>query len=230
MDIQSLLTLQEIDGRLRDLAIELKQLPKRRSDAKNRLNDAAAAVEKAQASLDALKHAAATFGEDARRNRDHASKVSQSQIELRSMKAFKASAIEIDKAQAAADEAAQKLNQTNDSITPEEMRLRDAEISYKQENQIVQEMLDGLAERKAAIESEQAKVEAEREAAVKAVDQDDLDYYNRLRKTRWPAIVTFNHAGSVCTGCNLRQPPSVEQQVRRNDNLVFCQSCGRILY
>jgi predicted nucleic acid-binding Zn-ribbon protein len=33
-----------------------------------------------------------------------------------------------------------------------------------------------------------------------------------------------------CTACHVRLRPTVEQQVRRNDALVQCDSCQRLLF
>lgn len=230
MDIQPLLTLQEIDGRLRDLDKEIKSMPKRKIEAQKRLAVAAAAVDHAKSAFEILSRAESSYGEEARKQKERAEKAAQNQIALRSMKAFKASALEIDKAEAAAAEATSKFATTHDNLTPQELRLRDAEMTYEQENQLVQEMLDGLSGRKAALEAEQIKVATEREEAVKGINVQDLRYYERLKITRWPSVSEFNRSTGVCAGCNLVQPPSVAQQIRRNDKIVICQSCGRILY
>jgi len=36
--------------------------------------------------------------------------------------------------------------------------------------------------------------------------------------------------GDLCTACHVRLRPAVTQQVRRNSDLVACDSCQRILY
>jgi predicted nucleic acid-binding Zn-ribbon protein len=36
--------------------------------------------------------------------------------------------------------------------------------------------------------------------------------------------------GETCTACHVRLRPHVAQMVRRNDGIVPCDSCQRILY
>jgi predicted nucleic acid-binding Zn-ribbon protein len=36
--------------------------------------------------------------------------------------------------------------------------------------------------------------------------------------------------GEICAACHVRQRPPVAQQIRRNDAIVQCDSCQRILY
>jgi predicted nucleic acid-binding Zn-ribbon protein len=37
-------------------------------------------------------------------------------------------------------------------------------------------------------------------------------------------------SNGVCNACHVRLRPHIEQQVRRNDSIVQCDSCQRILY
>jgi predicted nucleic acid-binding Zn-ribbon protein len=36
--------------------------------------------------------------------------------------------------------------------------------------------------------------------------------------------------GGICTVCHVRLRPQVFNEVRRNDSLIQCESCNRILY
>jgi predicted nucleic acid-binding Zn-ribbon protein len=36
--------------------------------------------------------------------------------------------------------------------------------------------------------------------------------------------------GETCSACHVRQRPQVAQVVRRNEDIVQCESCQRILY
>jgi predicted nucleic acid-binding Zn-ribbon protein len=36
--------------------------------------------------------------------------------------------------------------------------------------------------------------------------------------------------GELCTACHVRLRPAMVQLVRRNDDIVTCDSCQRILY
>ena len=36
--------------------------------------------------------------------------------------------------------------------------------------------------------------------------------------------------GELCEACHVRLRPHVTQQIRRNDSIVQCESCQRILY
>jgi predicted nucleic acid-binding Zn-ribbon protein len=120
-------------------------------------------------------------------------------------------------------------------LTPTERELERARAFEAAEDVAVQETLSALDARKAEVEAAAAEVAARREAIGTEVPEEQRRYYERLRLIRWPCAVPYNRVDGVCTGCNLVQPPSVTQMVLHADKkpdakLVYCPSCGRILY
>lgn len=86
-----------------------------------------------------------------------------------------------------------------------------------------------LAAEQDALGRELARLTADRERETRALDARTLALYEQLRKGR-RGVAVASMAGSVCTACHVRLRPSVEQQIRRNDSIVQCDSCQRILY
>ena len=82
------------------------------------------------------------------------------------------------------------------------------------------------------LESLSAKIErqnAEREAALASVDQDDQTQYEALRKRLSGKAIVLVHEGS-CSACGLVLAHSVQQSIRSGSELIRCNQCGRILY
>ena len=53
-------------------------------------------------------------------------------------------------------------------------------------------------------------------------------YEQLLKQRRMIAVAPID--GELCTACHVRLRPAVAQQIRRNDDIVQCDSCQRILY
>jgi predicted nucleic acid-binding Zn-ribbon protein len=82
------------------------------------------------------------------------------------------------------------------------------------------------------LESLSAKLErlnAEREAALASVDQDDQTQYEALRKRLGGKAIVLVHEGS-CSACGLVLAHSIQQSIRSGSELIRCNQCGRILY
>jgi predicted nucleic acid-binding Zn-ribbon protein len=52
--------------------------------------------------------------------------------------------------------------------------------------------------------------------------------YERILKVKKDSGVA-NLIGDVCQGCFSRVPPQHAHEVRRNDTILTCEACGRIL-
>jgi predicted nucleic acid-binding Zn-ribbon protein len=89
---------------------------------------------------------------------------------------------------------------------------------------------------KAALGSERSTLDAdlktrdaERAAQRAGVDARALAMYDQLLKGR-RGIAVSRMEGEICTACHVRLRPHVTQNIRRNAELVQCESCQRILY
>ena len=112
------------------------------------------------------------------------------------------------------------------------------------------ELNAALKRAEAALKAAQAKVAAERsaiESDVKAQEaavaecnaararlvgalenKNVIDTFQRIAKVRGTAVARAE--GERCTICQVRLRPAVFAEVRRNESIVQCDSCNRILY
>lgn len=68
-----------------------------------------------------------------------------------------------------------------------------------------------------------------RKALAATIAADDLTLYLDLRK-RLHGLAVARIENGICSACQVGVPTSKHQQARQGDTLVFCSSCGRILY
>ena len=144
-------------------------------------------------------------------------------------KEFQAYNLEIAKIEAEIDSYEARLIAALDDVGPHKGTLAEREGKLAEEQASVNAYFAELDARLAEIKAEMATQKTARGDAVKQVQPRALLYYERLSVKRWPVVVQLQ-ADGVCKGCNLLQPPSIAQMVRRNPEMVVCQMCGRILY
>jgi predicted nucleic acid-binding Zn-ribbon protein len=84
------------------------------------------------------------------------------------------------------------------------------------------------AERK-QIEADLARLAGERSTAAATIEPRTLALYEQLLKGR-KGVALAQMTGDICEACHVRLRPHVTQQVRRNDSVVQCDNCQRILY
>lgn len=74
-----------------------------------------------------------------------------------------------------------------------------------------------------------AKKLVEREALVKGIPREMLAAYNRVYKRgNGRAVVPI--IDGICQECHLQIPPQHFNELRRNDKLMVCVNCNRIIY
>ena len=228
--VQPLLDLQVIDGRIRDLQQEIRDIPQRKAQEQERLNSARETLARAQVEW---KNAQLRVNEaelEVKARRDNIQSIKQNQVLLKTNKEFQMYNLEIAKIEGEIDSYEARELAAMDDVIPVKHRVAEADAKLKEEQSVVDGYVAELSARLAAVQAELAAAEAERAEAAKRVTPQFMLYYERLRTKRWPVVVSLQVTDCVCNGCHLVQPPSVGQMVRRNQGIVPCQMCGRILY
>jgi predicted nucleic acid-binding Zn-ribbon protein len=74
-----------------------------------------------------------------------------------------------------------------------------------------------------------SRMEAEREAALANVEQQDLKLYDNLRKQAGGIAIALLQEGN-CSACGLGLAQSIQQSIRSGSELIKCGQCSRVLY
>ena len=97
--------------------------------------------------------------------------------------------------------------------------------------------LDRMAERVGRALPAVSELAAEREEAdgqrgslAADLPTDDLQRYERLRRTKAGTAIALVDNGRVCVSCRMTLTTNVMRQLRDKSRQVSCSACGRILY
>ncbi len=71
-------------------------------------------------------------------------------------------------------------------------------------------------------------LKAEREKVTAQVDRDFLKKYRTLKQARGQAVAEMQNG--TCTGCHMAIPPQLNIRVLKQEEIVTCPNCHRILY
>ncbi|MEK7405792.1 MAG: C4-type zinc ribbon domain-containing protein [Acidobacteriota bacterium] len=110
-----------------------------------------------------------------------------------------------------------------------EVNLKAAEAALAAERQQVEQEKQQARERTAADQTALDALRQERRQVVAGLAPELLEAYERIRKKRKGLAV----AGAVdgrCSACHLALRLQFFQDLRRGEQTMFCESCGRILY
>ena len=227
--IQTLIDLQEVDGRIRELEREAKDLPMRKAQESARLKGGNASLEIARSQLTVAQQRVKDAEGEAAAAKERVKELKILQASASSNKEYQQLSMAIEGLEREAEEAEARGYAMMDELPRLERGVKEAEEAVSGESGGVDEFCRELDERLAAVKEELDHLAVERTEKAKFVNPRTLLYYERLRTKRWPVAVTLN-SDCVCEGCHLKVPPSTEQMVDHKMELVACTNCGRMLY
>lgn len=131
---------------------------------------------------------------------------------------------------------ARYIAQLEDQQLEKMIAFEDAENTVSQATKTVERVKAASIEENAALLGERSKLEdelsrlrKEKQAVIQSIPQKTRTLYNQLRKTkRGVAVASVSDGG--CSICGQALNPANLQSIRSRSMLIFCPSCGRILY
>lgn len=107
--------------------------------------------------------------------------------------------------------------------------IKEAEAHLKEDQSLVDRERKQLGEENRRDLSAIESYVKERKDIEKTISSDLLPRYERIRKARG-GIAVATARDYVCEICQVRIRPQVFQEIRRNDQIIACDACQRILY
>jgi predicted nucleic acid-binding Zn-ribbon protein len=227
--LETLIALQALDSAADAARRRLTELPAAEHAIDKEIAAAASDVERARSSLAAnqqarreLEKQVATVDARLARFEDHKAAVKTNQeytALLHEITTFKSEKDGL-------EEQILGLMEVADGITVEIAQLASRQSEIQKTGEAARLALG--AER-GAVEAELARLARAKAETTPDLPPAVLAKYEQLLKQRKMVAVAVMR-GELCTACHVRLRPAVTQVVRRNSELVNCDSCQRILY
>ena len=228
-EVEKLLTLQERDQRIRAFQIELNAIPDERRYKEKQIADAAARLEAAKTRMKEIEVERNKLQVDAQAKRDAVAKYKTQQFQTRKNEEFSALGHEIQAAETAIIGIEDRELELMEEVEKLRPVIAEAERAHKEEKAKIDGQIAELEKKTGNIEARVTELKAGRPALVEGIDEDLLDQYTRLFKSKnGSALVELDH--EVCTGCHTKVTTQVSLGVKADKALVHCPNCGRILH
>jgi predicted nucleic acid-binding Zn-ribbon protein len=114
------------------------------------------------------------------------------------------------------------------SLESDEKSLKTAEADLKKEVTEVEKEKADARTRTAEDEKLLAGLNQQRDALRREVTDTSLAHYDRVMRQRKTAIAEARD--SKCQACYVMLRPQTWQELKTNEQMITCSSCGRILY
>lgn len=228
-DLERLIALQKLDSAADAARKKLAAEPEHEAQLEARLEAARQKVAAAKDKVAANKNARAALEKDVAMHQGRLSKFREQGMAVKTNQEFHAIQHEIAFAQT-------EIKKIEDTILERMMEsddyaaaLKAAEANLAAEQKAVDtERKTGSAahiEMQASLE----KIAGERSTLVGSLNKSVLGTFEAVSKKRNGVAVAEAKDG-ICTICHVRLRPQVFNTVRRNEEIIQCDSCNRILY
>jgi uncharacterized protein len=229
-ELSQLIELQELDIEIQRVSDRLLRIPAERDQTENEFNRQAAEFldlkSKHQQTIEARYQLEADL---ATTQRNH-EKFEQDKTRVTNEREYTAVLREIDTAK-------KHIASLETEILKhmEETERLDAELSLKTPD--VERMRAEVDHLLAALDKEHQDTirwiqdsEESRRKLGEAIPRHLFLTYDRMARTRRGQALSEVHSDGICAACRMKVRPKVFSDVRRGDQLITCENCGRILY
>jgi predicted nucleic acid-binding Zn-ribbon protein len=227
-EIHLLVAIAKLDAELNSCRVESTQLPEKVDNLDRRIRGIDKALAEAEAHMEGMKKEKRILEQKIQDGGEKLKKLRLQLMEIKKNDEYQAMLHEIAFAEKMIDEQEERLLMIMDELDQQgvetgafKKKKDDDKKALIAERAAFEARLEELKKATARLDGEKPKIMAELDPQIKK-------RYDRILAKLHDFAVT-HVADEVCQGCHSRIPPQAAMEVRRNDQIITCQACGRIL-
>lgn len=228
-DLELLIHLQHLENAEDEARRTLEELPARQAALDERLAEAEARLNDAKQRLATSQTARRELEKELASVQGRLSKYKDQLMEVKTNKEYQAMQNEIATAEREVRTREDRILEHMEEAENLTRDIRDAESAFKQERTGVADERRALEELNTRLDGEIARLGTEREALRPRVGGDALRLFDHIARQRRGIAIVEARDGH-CSVCHVRLRPQVFNEIRRNEKLIQCDSCMRLLY
>lgn len=227
-DIRLLIKIACKEALIRDLERILDAAPQRIAAIDREIETLEKKLHQGQESIDKWKREKIRLDDEIRAETSAIEKKQAEQINAKTNEEYRARNLEIEFLKKKIDGAEERILEILDRM---DEAGREVDAVTRKINTEKEAMLLQRQEHVDAIEragSELAALKQEKEQVLAQLSGRTRGFYRRILAVKKNTAVA-NLIDDICQGCHSRVPPQKSHEVRRNDTMITCEACGRIL-
>ncbi|HXY42254.1 MAG TPA: C4-type zinc ribbon domain-containing protein [Vicinamibacteria bacterium] len=227
-ELEKLVRLHKVELETRRLDSELAQVPRERQELEARLTSERSRLDAARAGYEASAKARKVRESAVQDLEGKRSKYKGQLMEVKTNKEYTAMLHEIENVE-------REIRSLEDQIL-EEMEKMEALSQEVRKEEAAFKLIEGEARkervaqdaRETGLQTLAQRAREERAAAAVVVPEETLARYERIARLRGSGVAEARDG--ICGACRVKLRVQVWVEVRRNESLIECDSCSRILY
>ena len=228
-DLERVIALQKLDTATQDAQRRLTEAPDRVAALDARLDAAKQQVADAKARLAENQAKRREIEKDVAMHQGRLSKFREQAMAVKTNQEYHAIQKEIGFAQTEIKALEDQILELMLDADEQNAAVKRADKALADEQKAIDAEKKALTAEGERLRASLESLAAERKALAGALDATVLAMFERVAKGRH-GVAVAEARDAVCTICHVRMRPQVFNNVRRNDSIIQCDSCQRILY
>jgi predicted nucleic acid-binding Zn-ribbon protein len=228
-DLKLLIQLQDLDSTAERLRRRMADMPAAQAALDSRLADLTATVASVKERIAASQAARRDIEKDLASVQARLSKYKDQLMEVKTNKEYHAMQTEITAAEAVVRREEDRLLEQMEEAEALSTQLKAAEAALKVGQADGTRNREQMDADRAATERDLEKTNADRTQVAASISPVTLALFERVSKHRRGLAMSEAREG-LCTQCHVRLRPQVYNELRRNESVMQCENCSRILY
>lgn len=228
-DLDRLIQLQRLDDRTAAAQARTDAIPLEVTALDARLDGWRQTRDEAKTALDESQRRRREFERDLATVQSRLSKYRDQLMAVKTNKEYQAMQHEIATAESEVRSTEDRILDCMEATETLTAELQRAEDTLEAERATIEKEKTELEADRARLEKQSSEASTARVALVGEIGREALAVFEHIARARKGVAMARAHDGH-CTECHVRLRPQSYNEIRRNDSLIQCESCMRILY
>ncbi|HEX2268939.1 MAG TPA: C4-type zinc ribbon domain-containing protein [Pyrinomonadaceae bacterium] len=229
-ELEKLIALQNLDTSIRKLEKELEAIPERRAEIEGEFDRRAFEIRALENRRDEAKHNRARLENEVIDQRGRAERAERNLMSSKKQDEYTAAIREADAARKQISALETQILEQMEILEQAEAALRERADEIATLNSDREARLKAFDEETASQSELLAKQRVEREQVFANLPPSMSLMYSRIRARIRDGVAVAEARNRSCTACFMSLRPQVMAEIRRGDEVITCDNCGRILY
>ena len=229
-ELQKLIALQNLDTTIRKLETDQQAIPERRAEIEREFDQRAFEIRALESRRDEAKHTRARLENEVVEQRGRAERAERNLMSSKKQDEYTAAIRE-------ADAARKQISALETQILEQMEQFEQAEASLKERadeiatlNSDREARLKAFDEETGTIGERLANAHKERDEVFANLPKQMSGMYTRIKSRIRDGVAVAEARNRSCTACFMSLRPQVMAEIRRGEEVLTCDNCGRILY
>ena len=229
-ELQQLIALQNLDTTIRKLEKDQEAIPERRAEIEGEFDQRAFEIRALESRRDEAKHSRARLEIEVVEQKGRAERAERNLMSSKRQDEYTAAIRE-------ADSARKQISALETQILEQMEQLDQAQAALSERADEIATLNSDREARLKAFDAESATnaerlvaARKEREELFANLPKPISNLYSRIKARIRDGVAVAEARNRSCTACFMSLRPQVMAEIRRGDEIITCDNCGRILY